>query len=117
MTPVAVKPIVPFAAFEALDIRVGTILSVEDVQGADRLVALLVDLGDHQRRIVAGLKTERANPAEIVGTQTLFVVNLEPRRLRGVVSEGLLLDVGYLDGIIPVLVCPERSVPNGTRAG
>jgi tRNA-binding protein len=116
MVPAPVKPNVSFDSFDALDIRVGTILAVADVPGATRLVVLTVDLGDHQRQIVAGLKTERANPAEIVGLQTLFVVNIEPRRLRGVLSEGMLLDLGARDGITPVLACPERPVPNGTRA-
>jgi tRNA-binding protein len=116
MIPAPMKPVVPFETFEALDIRVGTILAVADVPGAARLVALTVDLGDHQRQIVAGLKTERDNPAEIVGVQALFVVNLEPRRLRGTLSEGMLFDLGAEDGITPVLACPERPVPNGTRA-
>jgi tRNA-binding protein len=112
-----VKPVVASAALEALDIRVGTITSVEDVPGSDRLVRLTVDFGDHTRRIVAGLKQERAHPAEIVGAQALFVVNLEPRRIRGELSEGMLFDIGFADGVRPALAVPERPVPNGTRAG
>ena len=100
-----------------VDIRVGTIERVEDVAGADKLVALRVDFGDHKRTIVAGLKQERANPREIEGRQALFVVNLEPRKMRGVLSEGMLFDIGYADGITPVLAVPESAVPNGTRAG
>jgi tRNA-binding protein len=115
--PAPVKPNLPFEAFEKIDVRVGTILTVSDVPGSDNLVALRVDFGDHQRTIVAGLKHERAHPAEIQGRQALFVVNLEPRRLKGVMSEGLLFDLGYADGIVPVLACPERPVPDGTRAG
>jgi tRNA-binding EMAP/Myf-like protein len=60
---------------------------------------------------------ERANPQEIVGLQALFVVNLEPRRMAGELSEGMLFDVGYADGVTPALSVPERPVPNGTRAG
>jgi tRNA-binding protein len=76
-----------------------------------------VDFGDHTRRILAGMKKERANPEEIVGRQALFVVNLEPRRMAGEVSEGMLFDIGYADGVTPALAVPERPVPNGSRAG
>ena len=69
------------------------------------------------RTILAALKKERANPAgELQGRQALFVVNLEPRRMAGEVSEGMLFDLGYEDGIVPVLAVPERPVPDGTRA-
>jgi len=78
---------------------------------------LTVNFGDHSRTILAGIKKERSNPREIVGRQALFVVNLEPRKMAGETSEGLLFDIGYADGVIPVLAVPERPVPNGTRAG
>jgi methionine--tRNA ligase beta chain len=115
--PAPVKPLVPIAAIEALDLRVGRIESVEEVAGSTKLLALLVDFGDRQRRILAGMKRERSNLAEIVGRQALFVVNLEPKRMAGVVSEGMLLDIGYADGLRPVLACPESPVPDGARAG
>jgi methionine--tRNA ligase beta chain len=117
MTPAPVKPVVLKDLLDQLDIRVGTIVSVDEVAGSDKLVALRVNFGDHQRTIVAGLKKERADPQEIAGKQALFVVNLEPRKMRGVVSEGMLFDLGYADGITPVLAMPERPVPDGTRAG
>jgi len=100
-----------------IDVRVGTILSVADVPNSDKLVQLRFGFGDHERNIVAGMKTERANPQEIVGKQAMFVVNLEPRKMRGVLSEGMLFDIGYGDGLRPVLAMPENSVPDGTRAG
>lgn len=117
MTPAPVKPPVALDVLNQLDIRVGTIESVTHVAGSDKLVALRVDFGDHQRTIVAGLKLERANPRDIEGRQALFVVNLEPRRMRGVVSEGMLFDIGYADGLRPVLAVPESPVPAGSRAG
>jgi methionine--tRNA ligase beta chain len=117
MIPAAVKPAVSIDLLNQIDIRVGTILSVDDVPNSDKLVALRVDFGDHQRTIVSGLKQERANPKEIAGRQALFVVNLEPRRMRGVVSEGMLFDIGFADGVKPALAVPETSVPNGSRAG
>jgi tRNA-binding protein len=96
---------------------VGTITAAEDVDGSDKLVRLIVDFGDRRRNILAGMKQERADLQTIVGTQALFVVNLEPRKMMGELSEGMLFDIGYADGIRPVLAVPETIVPNGTRAG
>ena len=107
----------PFTEFEKIDIRVGTIERVEDVKGSDKLVRLIVGFGDHKRTILAGIKKERPDPTEIEGKQALFVVNLEPRKMMGEVSEGMLFDIGYADGVTPVLAVPEKSVPEGTRAG
>jgi len=116
MTP-PVKPSISLDMLNQLDIRVGTILSVTDVSDSDKLVQMRVRFGDHERTIVAGIKKERADPREIEGRQALFVVNLEPRKMRGILSEGMLLDIGYADGITPVLAVPEKPVPDGTRAG
>jgi tRNA-binding protein len=116
-TPAAVKPVVSVADVEKLDVRVGTILSVDDVANSSKLLKLTVDFGDHTRTILAGMKAERAEPQEIVGRQALFVVNLEARRLAGEVSQGMAFDIGYADGIRPVLAVPEAPVPNGVRAG
>lgn len=113
----AIKPAISIDLLERIDIRVGTIELVEDVKGSDKLVKLTVDFGDHKRTILVGMKQERANPKEIAGKQALFVINLEPRRMIGEVSEGMLLDIGYADGIKPVLALPEHEVPNGARAG
>ena len=112
-----VKPAIPFDLLDKIDIRVGTIELVEDVDGSDKLVRLTVDFGDHKRRILAGLKRERQNPTELEGRQALFVVNLEPKRMMGELSEGMLFDIGYADGVTPVLAVPEARVPDGTRAG
>jgi tRNA-binding protein len=112
-----VKPAVPFSVLDSLDVRAGTIKAVEDVPRSDKLVRLRVSFGDHERVILAGLKKERADPKALVGVQALFVVNLEPRKMMGEVSEGMLLDLGYADGIVPVLAVPKRPVPDGTRAG
>lgn len=115
--PAPVKAPVPFENLEKLDVRVGTILAVSDVPGSDKLVELRVDFGDHTRKILAGMKRERANPREIERKQALFVINLPPRKMAGRVSEGMLFDIGYADGLTPVLAVPERPVPPGTRAG
>ena len=115
--PAPIKPIIPFDLLEKIDIRAGTILSVEDVPGSAKLVRLTVSFGDHTRHILAGLKKERPDPQEIVGKQALFVVNLAERKMAGEVSEGMLFDIGYADGVLPVLALPEKPVPDGTRAG
>jgi len=115
--PAPVKPIVSLSALEAVDIRIGTIERVEEIPRSDKLMKLTVNFGDHSRTILAGIRKERANPREIEGRQALFVVNLEPRKMAGEISEGMLFDIGYADGVTPVLAVPERPVPNGTRAG
>jgi tRNA-binding protein len=112
-----VKSPITIADLDKIDIRVGTILSVEDVANSDKLMKLTVDFGDHRRSILAGMKQERENPREIEGKQALFVVNLEPRQMIGQISEGMVFDVGYADGVKPTLAIPETKVPNGTRAG
>ena len=115
--PAPIKPAIPASVLEQIDIRVGTITAVEEIPRSEKLVRLIVDFGDHTRRILAGMKKERSNPREIEGQQALFVVNLEPRQMMGETSEGMLFDIGYADGILPVLAKPERPVPNGVRAG
>ncbi len=113
----AIKPLIAFEDFEKIDIRIGTIVRVEEVEGSHKLVRLIVDFGDHQRNILAGLKQERSDPSKIEGQQALFVVNMAPRKMMGEVSEGMLFDIGFADGITPVLAVPEKPVPNGSRAG
>jgi tRNA-binding protein len=112
-----IKPTISYEDFAKVDIRVGLIERVEDKPGSDKLVRLTVDFGDHKRNILVGMKQEREDPAEIVGRQALFVVNLEPRKMMGELSEGMMFDIGYADNVTPVLAQPERAVPNGTRAG
>ena len=112
-----IKPTISFDTFDKIDVRVGTIELVEDVPKSDKLVKLTVDFGDHKRSILVGMKQERQDPKEIEGKQALFVVNLEPKRMMGEVSEGMLFDIGYADGVTPVLAVPERRVPNGVRVG
>ena len=115
--PAPIKPAISLADLERIDVRVGTILSVEDIAGSEKLLKLTVDFGDCRRQILAGMKQERDNPREIEGRQALFVVNLDPKKMLGETSEGMLFDIGYADGVRPALAVPETKVPNGTRAG
>src|SRR6516162_8408501 len=107
MTPAPIKPLISVDQLEKIDIRVGTILVVEDVPNSEKLWRLTVDFGDHQRSILAGMKKERKNArAEIQGKQALFVVNLEPRAMAGEVSESMIFDIGYAYKVMPVLAMP-----------
>ena len=116
--PAPIKPAISIDDLDKIDIRVGTIEAVEDVPASDKLVRLRVNFGDHRRTILAGMKKERRDvKAEVEGRQALFVVNLPPRKMAGEKSEGMLFDIGYADGLLPVLAVPEKPVPNGSRAG
>ena len=117
MTLAPIKETISFDVLDQIDVRVGTIERVDDVPGSKKLVRLTVHFGDHHRTILAGLKQERDDPQEIQGKQALFVVNLEPKKMMGEVSEGMVFDIGYADGLTPVLAVPEAPVPNGARAG
>lgn len=115
--PAPVKPAIAFDVFQQVDVRVGSIKAVDDVPSSSKLLKLTVDFGDHERTILAGLKKERPDLQALVGIQALFVVNLEPRKMAGEMSEGMLFDIGYPDGIRPAFAVPEVPVPNGARAG
>jgi tRNA-binding protein len=117
MVPAPVKPTVSFSVLDSLDIRLGTIQRIDDVPQSKKLVKLTVGFGDHSRTILVGMKGERADLADLVGRQTLFVVNLEPRKMAGELSEGMLFDIGHADELVPVLALPERPLPDGARAG
>jgi tRNA-binding protein len=113
----SVKPAIQYSDLDRLDIRVGRIETVEDIEKSDKLVRLIVNFGEFKRTILVGLKKERKDPKEIEGKQALFVVNLEPKSMMGESSEGMLLDIGYSNDIVPVLAMPESEVPNGVSAG
>ena len=112
-----VKPEIEHADLSKVDIRVGLIKRVSDVPKSEKLIKLAVDFGDHERTVLVGMKGEREDPREIEGRQALFVVNLSPRKMMGEVSEAMLLDIGYENGITPVLAVPEAPLPNGASAG
>jgi len=116
-TPGPIKPVIAPDVLDSIDVRAGTIERVEDVAKSDKLVKLTVNFGDHTRCILAGIRKERADPKEIEGKQALFVVNLAPKTMAGETSEGMMFDIGYADGLLPVMAVPEKPIPNGARAG
>ncbi|MFP3938138.1 MAG: methionine--tRNA ligase subunit beta [Phycisphaerae bacterium] len=88
------KPTVSFDDFTKLDLRVGKVTEVKDHPNADKLLVLSVDLGDEQRTLVAGLKPY-CSPEELLGKEIIVVANLEPRKVRGVESRGMLLAASH----------------------
>ena len=108
------KAEITYDDFAKLDIRVGTVVAAEHILDTDKLLKCTIDFGDFgTRTIVSGIATFRT-PEEIVGTQLPYIVNLAPRMLRGVESQGMLLAASPGgDGL--ALLIPDAQVPNGTR--
>ncbi len=103
---------ITYEEFKRLDLRIGTIRAAEPVPGADRLLKLQVDLGEAEpRTLVAGIR-EAYRPEDLVGRQIVVLANLQPRKIRGIVSQGMLL-AAVEDGK-PVLLMPDQPVKNGT---
>lgn len=102
---------VHFDDFQKLDLHVGTIKTAEAVPGSDKLLKLIVDLGEEERQLVGGIAKEYS-PEELPGKQIVVLTNLEPRTLMGVESQGMLL-AADVDGK-PVLLAPDKEVPSGT---
>lgn len=98
--------------FKKLKIRIGTVLSVERIEGADKLLKIQFDMGDHKRQILAGIAEFLQDPQSLVGKQIPVLINLEPRKMRGELSEGMMLAADE-DGT-PVLLHPEKSVKSGS---
>lgn len=100
--------------FIKLDIRIGTITEVDVVEGADRLLKLTVDLGEEKpRQIISGIREFFEDISDLVGKQSQFLVNLEPRTIRGLESQGMIMAGG--EGETFTLMHPEKIVPPGTQ--
>lgn len=102
---------ITFADFKKLEIRIGKVLSAERVVGTDKLLKLEIGLGTEKRQLVAGM-AEFFAPTHFVGKDVPVLVNLEPRKLRGIESQGMVLTV-EANGK-PVLLLPEEEVPPGS---
>ncbi|MDX1535820.1 MAG: methionine--tRNA ligase subunit beta [Candidatus Spechtbacterales bacterium] len=105
---------ISFDDFKKLDMRAGTIMEAEHIEDSDKLMKLLVNLGDEvgERQIIAGIGKNHV-PENVEGRQIIVLVNLEPKKLMGLESEGMLLAAGPEEG--PVLLMPENEVPPGTK--
>ena len=103
---------VPYDHFAKLDIRIGTVISAELVPETDKLIKCTVDLGElGERTIVSGI-AQWKRPEELIGKQFPYIVNLAPRILRGIESQGMLLAASDEAGV--ALLVPERELPPGT---
>lgn len=103
-----------FEDFKKLRIRIGLIVKAERVEGTDRLLKLQVDFCDEKRQIVSGI-AEFYTPEKLIGKQFPFVVNLEPRVIRGVESQGMILGISAGEKV--VLLKPQKKVPSGSNVG
>ncbi len=104
------KTEIAYEEFQTLDIRIGTVLSAENIKGSDKLLKLEVDIGE-KRQIVAGIAKSH-NPSELVGRQVIVMANMKPAKLFGVESRGMVL-AGDVEGA--VLLQPEKKVKEGTK--
>ena len=104
---------VSFADFSKLDIRIGKVLSVENHPNADKLYVLKVQIDKEEIQLVAGLK-QHYQPSDLEGKYIVVVANLEPRKLRGVESQGMLLAATSSDGVVSVLTV-DKEVPSGSK--
>lgn len=110
------KDIISYDDFSKLDIALGTIAAVEVVEGADKLLKLTVDFGEEEpRQIVSGIREFFDDPQSLVGKQSPFILNLEPRTIRGVLSQGMILAAGSVADNLFGLLQPSTEFPAGTR--
>ena len=115
-TPNPIKPNTNIDEFGKMDIRVGTVLECTKVPKADKLLQFLIDDGMNKRTIVSGIAKYYPNPEELVGKQVCFIANFEPRKLKGVTSEGMILSAEDKDGRL-VVVTPSQPVAPGSNVG
>lgn len=109
------KDEIQFDDFTKIDLRTATILSAEKVEKADKLLKLQVDTGVDVRTVVSGI-AESFSPEEVVGKQVMILLNLAPRKIRGIESQGMLLLTNKPDGKL-AFVTPEEKVENGIEIG
>jgi methionine--tRNA ligase beta chain len=108
--------IVEFDEWQVIDLRVAQVKKVEDIPSADKLYKLTLDIGNKigERVICAGIK-QYYSKDELVGKKIIVFVNLKPRLMKGIESQGMLLAAVSEDHSEVVLVCPEKSIENGVR--
>lgn len=112
---------ISFEDFKKLDIRLGTVKEVSAIPETDKLLCFQLDFGEKDeegntklRQIVSGLHEYYPDYEKLVGKQLLYIINLEPRKIKGFESNGMLMAVDGSDGR-PVFLIPETEVPTGAR--
>ena len=106
-------PEITYDDFAKLDIRIGTVVAAELIPETDKLIKCTIDFGEFGTRTIVSGIAQWKKPEELIGKQLPHIVNLAPRILRGVESQGMLLAASDESGV--ALIFPERAVPNGTR--
>jgi len=101
-----------FVEFKKIDIRVGLVLQAERVQNTDKLMRLIVDIGEEKRQIVAGIASHY-KPEELIAKKLIVVANLEPKEFRGLESQGMILAADWGDETKVIFV--DDKIPLGTR--
>ena len=107
------KAEITYDDFAKMDLRVGTIISAEKVEKADKLLKLQLNMGDHERIVVSGIAMH-FKPEDIVGKQVTVVANLAPRKMRGIGSQGMILMAQNADGRL-IFVSPLETADNGSE--
>ncbi len=110
-----IKPTINFEQFEKLDLRIAKVVEVSDHPNADKLLVLKVDMGGEQRQLVAGLKTH-CSAESLLGANIVIVANLQPRKMRGLESQGMLLAAVWGEGDEQkvVILTTQSDVPTGS---
>jgi len=104
--------LISFEDFKKMDLRIGKVIQAEKVPGTTRLIRLEVDLGGEKRQLIAGIG-EEYKPEDLMGLEIVVLANLKPKKIRGLLSEGMLL-AAVLEGNKPALIVPDKEVPPGT---
>ena len=105
------KPIIKFEDFSKVDMRIGTVISAEEIPGSEKLLKMEIDFGDvGKKQILTGIKTWY-KPSDLVGKQFPFVINIEPRKMMGFESQGMILAADSNN--VAVVLLPEKNVENG----
>lgn len=110
------KPYIEFDDFEKLELRVGKILEAEKVENADKLLKFLVDFGSEKRTIVSGV-AKHYEPSYMLGKEVVAVLNLKPRKIKGVESQGMILYAYNEDESEFCFISPEKEVSSGVEVG
>ncbi|MEM0112776.1 MAG: methionine--tRNA ligase subunit beta [Fervidicoccaceae archaeon] len=106
---------IEYGDFSKLDIRIGLVKSAERVSGSFKLIKLVVDLGPlGERQIIAGIGEAYA-PEDLVGKKLPVLTNIKPKKMMGLVSQGMILAAGCEEGGKPVIMIPERDVQPGSK--
>lgn len=106
------KDEIKFSDFEKLDLRVAKILNVEDIDNADKLYKLILDLGNEKRIVCAGIK-QHYSKKELIGKEVVLLANLKPRLLKGIESQGMILAASDEDHNKIVLLTTEEEIEEG----